>query len=457
MAPKRDKVEAGLLVLAAGLSSRLGGQPKALARVEGHSLLSLAAAAGRLCGLSNILAVTGHRRPEVEAEASALGLRTVFNPDYAEGGMFSSVQAGLRALEAEECFFILPVDAALVEPLTLLRLLTAWRFAPRPKKPKIIVPVFGGRCGHPPLIRANQAEKSLAQWGGPGGLRGWLASKIESGAGDFLKGFQPRTADQGPTKPRPERRKPFTHQDSGGSLEFLALDDPGILSDLDTPADLASAALSRREPEPALYEAWQLLLQSGLKPTKIRHHKCVAASALRLTLALGRSGENQADPELSLIAGLLHDLARNEKSHARAGREKLEALGWKSAALVVGAHTDPPAAFLKGLALELNGAADDDDEAYARASRRVRLSALALYLADKYWWDDEPVDIGQRFQISRRNNAGRDDFEKIIGRRQATALAVERWFRRTLGGEPEEIARQRLGDEREADLELLKI
>lgn len=454
-------VKAGAVILAAGLSSRFEGRLKALAEVEGRSLLALASGVFRGCGLNEILVVTGHRHAEVETEAAALGLDCVFNPDYAHG-MLSSAQAGLKRLDERiEAFFILPVDCALVSPLTALKLLSAWRLKAGQKKPGIFIPVFNSRCGHPPLISNEYREDilrggdlSLNQakargespesrgpgidappgfWDGSGGLRGWLASKLTNGQADFLQGLRPLA--------------------SGKTIDFLELEDENIVCDIDTPEDLASAKLNKAKTAPNINEAWHLLLQSDLSAAKIRHHLKVALSALRLTLALRSIGENEADPHLSLMAALVHDLARKEQNHALAGRRRLEAMGWQDEALVVGSHTDLPAVFLKGLGLDY--CRTTDDAQYIQAERRIRLSALAVYLADKYWWNDEPAALGERFAISRRHAEAKDICAKIIDKREMTAQALENWFRRRLGSEPETVARQISGDEREAQLAAL--
>ena len=64
-------------------------------------------------------------------------------------GMFSSVQAGVRALSPDsDAFFMLPVDICLVRPQTIKKLLEAYYGG----KGKIVFPTFRGRRGHPPLV-----------------------------------------------------------------------------------------------------------------------------------------------------------------------------------------------------------------------------------------------------------------------------------------------------------------
>ena len=120
------RVAAGAVILAAGLSSRFGGRPKALAELGGRSLLRGAAYKCRLVGVDRVTVVTGHHKTEVEEAAEALGLTTVHNPDFRQG-MFSSIQAGVRAMAGLEAFFVWPVEGARTRPHTLWATMTARR------------------------------------------------------------------------------------------------------------------------------------------------------------------------------------------------------------------------------------------------------------------------------------------------------------------------------------------
>jgi CTP:molybdopterin cytidylyltransferase MocA len=118
----REKIAA--LILSGGFSSRMPDF-KPLLPVGETSALRRAIELFQKCGLSEILVVTGHRAADLGCELSQTRARAVFNPRYAEG-MFSSVTAGVGALDADcKAFFILPVDVPLVRPSTIQALLAA--------------------------------------------------------------------------------------------------------------------------------------------------------------------------------------------------------------------------------------------------------------------------------------------------------------------------------------------
>src|SRR5216117_3818420 len=79
------------VILAAGESRRMG-EPKQLLPFDGKPMLQCVINA---LDADETLVVLGYRAAEIEKRIH--GARVVRNPNYA-GGMFSSVQAGLRAL-----------------------------------------------------------------------------------------------------------------------------------------------------------------------------------------------------------------------------------------------------------------------------------------------------------------------------------------------------------------------
>lgn len=86
--------EIGIILLAAGSSSRMG-QQKLLFKYRGKTLLDRAIEAGLSSSASRLVVVTGSGREETEALSDAHGVQSVFNEEW-EKGLGSSLKRGLR-------------------------------------------------------------------------------------------------------------------------------------------------------------------------------------------------------------------------------------------------------------------------------------------------------------------------------------------------------------------------
>ncbi len=89
---------AGVL-LAAGMSSRMGDSNKLLVEIDGMPMVRHAAQAMLAGGIEDLVVVTGHQAPAIEAALSGLNLRFAHNPDFADG-QSCSVAAGIAAMPA---------------------------------------------------------------------------------------------------------------------------------------------------------------------------------------------------------------------------------------------------------------------------------------------------------------------------------------------------------------------
>ena len=176
------------LILAAGESRRMGS-PKALLDIGGETFLDhLVASFSGVC--APVIVVLGHG-----AEAVRAGLRAadkavfVVNSDY-RLGQFSSMQCGLRAVPAEARGVIFSlVDHPAVHPATLARLAAT----PAP----LALPRLNGRRGHPVFFsRALIAE--------------FLALPPDASARVVVD----KHAEE---------------------IDYVEVDDPGILQDIDDP------------------------------------------------------------------------------------------------------------------------------------------------------------------------------------------------------------------------------
>lgn len=185
------------VVLAAGRGARLGGVAKALLSSAGESFLARLAATWAAAGGADALVVIGPPHGErVRAEAERLGLAVVENPQP-ERGMGSSVATGFAALagRGDRAALLWPVDCARVVAPTVAAVMAA--SAPD----RIVVPTWQGRGGHPAAFgRALWHELAAA------------------GA-------------------EPEGARSIVHRDPA-RVTRLPVDDPGVLADVDVPADL---------------------------------------------------------------------------------------------------------------------------------------------------------------------------------------------------------------------------
>ena len=152
-------------------------------------------------GIDPIVVVTGHEAERIVEILRPLAVHPLHNPAYATGGMLSSVQKGVAAVEGRcEAFFVVLGDHPLVRPQTLTRMCNAWAES----HPAVLLPSHDRKHGHPILLSAD-------------------------GAGEILS-----------LSPQRDTLKTYTSKRTEHTLE-LAVDDPGVLADIDTPADYQAA------------------------------------------------------------------------------------------------------------------------------------------------------------------------------------------------------------------------
>lgn len=180
------------IVLAAGQSKRMG-EPKMLLPWGETTVLEHVIQTLRSAGLEEILVVTGGNRDRVEALVQTPA-RSVFNPDYKRGEMISSLQVGLKEASGAAILVVLG-DQPQVQKNSLELVLEVFFRTDS----SIIVPSYKMRRGHPWII-------SKMHW----------SEIMEMGLGDSLRDFLNRHADE---------------------IHYVDVDDPGVLQDLDTPAD----------------------------------------------------------------------------------------------------------------------------------------------------------------------------------------------------------------------------
>ena len=194
------------VIVAAGAGSRLGGVAKALLAYRGRSYLETIAVTARAVGLVDAVVVVGEPfGDEVAAHARQLGLRVRVNPAPGRG-MASSVALGFGAIASgpASAAWLWPVDHPAVDSATLRRLID--QFGDRlgdASDAEVVQPRYRDRGGHPPLIRRVLWPRLAGCADEPDGARGVLRA---------------------------------------ARVVAVDVDDPGVVRDVDTPADLELGA-----------------------------------------------------------------------------------------------------------------------------------------------------------------------------------------------------------------------
>ncbi len=135
-----------IVVLAAGFSARLG-QPKALSRVRGTSLIRNAVRLLSPLIASRIIVVIPPRAVRIRAELRGQWVSFVENPQRANG-LSASVRRGLAAGRPGAGVLLLPVDLAHLNRRDLERMIARWRGARR----RVIARRLGEHGGTPLIV-----------------------------------------------------------------------------------------------------------------------------------------------------------------------------------------------------------------------------------------------------------------------------------------------------------------
>jgi molybdenum cofactor cytidylyltransferase len=118
-----------IVVLAAGFSSRLG-EPKALARVHGVSLLRRTLKVASSFFADRIVVVVPRNAARYRIEARGVKVRWVENAQRTQG-LSSSVRRGIAAACYASAIMLLPADLSRLKNRDLFKLVQRWQSAPR--------------------------------------------------------------------------------------------------------------------------------------------------------------------------------------------------------------------------------------------------------------------------------------------------------------------------------------
>jgi len=153
-----------IVVLAAGFSTRLG-EPKALARVRGLSLIRKTVRLLTPLTASAIVVVIPPKATRTRVELRDHRVTFVTNPRRASG-LSSSVRRGLGAARSSAAVLLLPVDLAQLKRRDLERMIARWRGARR----RVIARRLG-KHGGTPLILPRWLYARALGISGDGGLK----------------------------------------------------------------------------------------------------------------------------------------------------------------------------------------------------------------------------------------------------------------------------------------------
>ncbi len=364
------------IVLSAGYSSRMTKGIKALLPFgrDQHMIIS-AIEAFKKAGVRDIFVVLGYELEKIShailehygfQDGTESNIYFVLNYGF-DKGMFSSIQAAFSTLccyeEDFDAAFLLPVDASLVRSQSIKEMISLYNNC---SSDDIFIPYFNNLSGHPPLIGRDHFEP-IVEYTGDDGLRGYLA--------------------------------PFM-----AKSVRIDLIDEGILSDIDTDEEHEKAlkflGFTLNRELLSFKESLELMKKQELSEITIKHSIKVALGAFRLALALN----NEAiKPQFALIAGLLHDIKKNEKEHPQKGEKLLNSMLYQKLACPVGTHMDLSKSILEQMGLEYSDLEKFSSLIYEEGVEDISCfyACVCVYIADRYYAGDEFVSPEKRFNRVR--------------------------------------------------------
>ncbi len=138
-----------VIVLAAGLSSRMGIENKLLLPFQGKTVLEVTLSNILEADIGEVIVVVGHEAERVKAVLKNYPLSIFENSDF-EKGMTTSIQAGIRAAKNTEGYVICLSDMVLIEPYEYQLLVQ--QFSLNVDDKTIIQPIFKDKRGNPVIF-----------------------------------------------------------------------------------------------------------------------------------------------------------------------------------------------------------------------------------------------------------------------------------------------------------------
>lgn len=159
--------EIGTVLLAAGLGTRFGPEPKMLALLDGRPLVRHAAEAALAAGPRPVVVVLGAHADAVRRALSGLDVVLVENPDF-RAGLATSLRAGVAALPQDcEAAVIVLGDMPRIFAVHIDRLVAA--FEETSRSVAAVVPVLASLRGNPVLLNLRRLAPDIARLTGDRG------------------------------------------------------------------------------------------------------------------------------------------------------------------------------------------------------------------------------------------------------------------------------------------------
>ena len=149
------------IVLAAGMSTRMGDTNKLLIEIDGTPMIRRTVMTAIATCDAPVTVVTGHQSDLIKAALSGLPVTFVFNPNYAKGQK-TSVACGLNASPEAESTLVVLGDQPRLTPQHLSWLLAQQNAA------KITIPICGENRGNPIVVPHTLMPRLLADKQNPG-------------------------------------------------------------------------------------------------------------------------------------------------------------------------------------------------------------------------------------------------------------------------------------------------
>ena len=167
------------ILLAAGLSRRMGAANKLLLPFGQSTLIGTVAANLLAAELGEVFVVLGHESGRVRAALAGLPVQFVENPRFALG-MTASIQAGVAAAHPDsEGYMVCPGDMPFVSAAEFGRIGAFFEACFRENPAAIVQPVFEGRRGNP-VVFSRVYEPQILGNTHPDGCRPVVQRNLEN-------------------------------------------------------------------------------------------------------------------------------------------------------------------------------------------------------------------------------------------------------------------------------------